>query len=187
LCLIVLLAKYGIIYTLLLAIPVYFWQFLTYWPKEYLIPYGIFSYLIHLFWIWFNCPHIMSTIFIFHQICYYLKLRFVCVNELLENFSKLKNPINRSNELIDILHKHNQICETVAKYNKFWCFEILVNVALYSFFVMSITYIGFFSHIELGLKLFFGSFALILISCFFCVLFSAAFVAIQVLIIEFLS
>jgi hypothetical protein len=175
-----LLAKYSVAYSLLVVIPVYFWQFLTNWPKEYLIPYGILSYLIHVFWVWFNSPHAMSTIFIFHQICYYLKLRFVYVNELLENFSKLKNPINRSNELIDILHKHNQICETVAKYNKFWCFEILVNVVLYSSFIMSMAYIGFFSGIEFGLKLFFGSFALILISCFSCVFFSAALVATQV-------
>ncbi len=172
---------------MLLVIPVYFWQFLTKWPKEYLIPFGLFSYLIHLFWIWFSGSHVMSTIFIFHQMCYYLKLRYVYVNELLENFSKHKNLINRSNELIDILLKHNQICETVAKYNKFWCFEMLVNVVLYSFFIMSITYIGFFSGLEFGLKLFFGSFALILISCFFCAFFSAAFIATQVLFIEFLN
>jgi len=177
-----LLAKSSVWYTIVSGIPVHFYLFWNYWPKQYFILHGIPAYLSFFMWLWYILPHVFGSIAIFHQLCYYLELRFIFIYNSLKKFSLSNSVSDRSKELIQILNKHNQICETVHKFNDFWRFEMLLNAMLYSIMVLMLTYISFFTPLLLWLKIFFGSFSIFLIVCFCCVFFSAASVANQVFI-----
>ncbi len=65
--------------------------------------------------------HAGGTICIFHQMCYYLNLRFNSVNKSLERLLSYSNYGKiRVEELKLILRERNLICGTVKKYNDFW-------------------------------------------------------------------
>ncbi len=176
-------AKYSVWYTVLITASLYLWLFLTNWPKQFLIPYGINAYITHILWTYYVSPHAFSILFIFHQINYFLELRFIHANKNLQNIlksHKLNPAINRSTELIQILQKHNQFCLTVSQFNKFWSFELLMDAILYSSMILVLAYISFLTAIDILLKIYFGSFAIIIILCFSSLFFSAASVATQV-------
>jgi hypothetical protein len=188
LCLMAFLAEYIVWYTLIVCIPIYFWLFLTNWPKEYLIIYGTQAYISFILWIYYAVPHFYSAVFIFHQITYFLKLQFIHINNsliMLWKVHKINPVINRSTELLQILHKHNQICVTLFQFNKFWSIELLLNSVLNSLTVLLLAYITFFSTVTLPLRMLFGSFGMMFtFPSFSCIFLSASSVATQVSIIQ---
>jgi len=181
-CLMVITANITQWYTILMVIFVIGYQFFVNWPQLYFI-YGIPTYLGLCFWCWKVIPHCFSIILVFHQMCYYLKLRFIHTNKLLENFST-KAPNKKIQQLIDILEEHDRICITVEQFNQFWCKTLFLDVFLYTSVVLLMTCLGFFSQLVLFLKLFFGSFTLVFVSCFCCTFLSAAVVSTEVKTIE---
>lgn len=188
LCLMVFLAKYSIWYNIILCVPTHLYIFLTVWPKQYLFIYGTHAYLSFILWLYYISPFGYGLIFIFHSVCYFLKLRFIYVNDSLENILKAQRndpSINRSTELLQVLHKHNQICVTISQFNKFWCFQTLIDAILNSCTVLLMIYVSFFTTIVVWLRMFIGSFAVVCFLCYGCVFISAAFVATQVFKIYF--
>jgi len=178
-CLMKVLADLFVSNTMLLAVPVFFWLFVANWPQKYFMFYGIPSYLVFCLWMWLTMPHTLSLILIFHQMCYYLQLRFSYVNNLLiQKFKRCKT--NRIRELNQLLKEHNRICETVKQYNKFWCITLLIDAFLYTDMVLFISYLAFFSDLVIWLKIFYTSFSITFILCLFCIIFSATSVSTEV-------
>ncbi len=147
-----------------------------FWPPIYLFPFGIVCYSITMLWFHYFVVHFYGTIFIFHQICYYLMIRFEECNNSLKKLLKTrdKRSLNR------ILVEHNTICQLVVKYNSFWSFPLLIDSITFPLIICFITYIGFFSSLVFWLKYSFAICTLFLIICFLIKFFSAAFVTSQV-------
>jgi hypothetical protein len=179
LSLMAIMAKYCRHITLLTAGPVFLWQFLVNYPQKYFIFFGIPSYIGFFLWVWSIMAHCLGLILIFHQMSYYLKLRFNFVNLSLIKFYKSSRN-HRIYELIQILDEHNRICVKVKQYNEFWSIPLLVDAILYTSMVLLISYLAFFSQLVLWLRIFFGSFALIFIVSLFFVFISAASVSTEV-------
>jgi hypothetical protein len=120
---------------------------------------------------------------IFHQMCYYLNLRFDSVNKSLDRIS-LSNNYNKTRveELNLILREHNLICVTVKKYNDFWSIVLLSDALIHTFFVLVMIYLTFFSPNPLWLRIFFSTLAVIFMSCLLFVIISATSVSTQVCI-----
>jgi hypothetical protein len=129
------------------------------WPQDYFWN-GISSCFGSCLWIWCLIPHMISLMLVFHQMCYYLQLRFDSVNELFRNYSKSRKK-KIILELNKILKKHNKICETVKKYNEFWSIPLLMDAILYTSMVLFISYISFFRPMIPLLRVFLGSFTLL--------------------------
>jgi hypothetical protein len=183
LCLMKFIADSSAFYVLMSVTSIFALQFLMKWPEKYLFPYGLSSLLTFSIWIWYNMPHAVGTLCIFHQMCYYLNLRFNSVNKSLERIS-FKNNYNkiRVEELNLILREHNLICGTVKKYNDFWRIVLLSDALVHTFFVLLMIYLAFFSPNLLWIRIFFSTLALMFISSSIFVMISAASVSTQVYI-----
>jgi hypothetical protein len=183
LCLMKFIADSSAYYVMISATLIFALKFLMKWPEKYLFPYGISSLLIYVIWMWYNMPHAVGTLCIFHQMCYYLNLRFNSVNKSLERIS-LKNNYNkiRIEELNLILLEHNLICGTAKKYNDFWRIVLLSDALIHTFFVLVMIYLAFFSPNLLWIRIFFSTLALMFMSCLISVIISAASVSTQVYI-----
>jgi hypothetical protein len=173
------LALFFVFYTMGLAMPVIVYYFWLNWPHDYLW-FGIYSYFEVCLWIWYLTPHTINLILVFHQMCYYLQLRFDSVNELLRNYSISKRG-KTIHDLNKILKKHNKICETVKKYNEFWAITLLLDAFLYTSMVLFISYLSFFTQLIPFLRVFFGSFTLIFLLCLCFICYSAISVSTKVL------
>lgn len=91
------------------------------------------------------------------------------VNKNLQNIlksHKINPAINRSTDLMQISQKYNQFCVTVSQFNKFWPSELLMDAILFSSTILVLVYISFLTAIDTLLKIYFGSFAIIIILCF---------------------
>ncbi len=126
-------------YTEIVVIPVFGYQFLVNWPKNSYIIYGVTSYFGWCIWIWYVVPHCFSLIFVFHQMCYYLKLRFNYVNRLLKIFDENKNN-QRINELLD---EHNNVLFVYlisfgAKHYRFFSKYSLAHLRYHFYSVFSV-------------------------------------------------
>jgi hypothetical protein len=78
--------------------------------------YGILNAMFH--WLWMNCSfgvQLYSFLFYF-IICYYFRLRFKLLNNNIPRNSKLY--VAELNARI--IREHNNICNDIAKYDKFW-------------------------------------------------------------------
>lgn len=179
LCVCVILAQIIQWYTELVILPVWGYEFVVYWPKDYFLFYGFPALLGLYLWCWYCIPHCMAFILVFHQMCYYLRLRFKYVNRLLETYQKNKNN-QRIHELIRLLDEHNKICTTLRLFNKFWSKALFMDAVLYTSMTLLIIYLGYFSNLDIVLKLFFGSFAITFTFCFFANFLSAASVSSEV-------
>jgi len=166
------LTQYFALYTMGLATPVLGYQFWTQWPQQYFLLHGIRTYISCMLWVWYLTPHTINLILIFHQMCYYLQLRFDFVNDLLKKFSTLKSRKSVC-KLNQILKEHDQICDTLYQYNKFWCITLLLDAFLYTSMVLLISYLSLFSGLIMFLRLFFGSFTLTFVLCL-CFIFTSA-------------
>jgi hypothetical protein len=92
-------------------------EFLIKWPEKYLFPYGISALLACIIYLWYTTPHAVGTLCIFHQMCYYFKLRLNSVNKWLERLLSHSNyNKTRVEELKLILREHYLICGTIRKY-----------------------------------------------------------------------
>jgi hypothetical protein len=182
-CLMKFIAESSVWYTIISVSKVFGFLFLINWPENYLFPYGILALLSLLIWIWYMFPHAVGTLCIFHQMCYYLNLRFNSVNKSFERIS-LKNNYNdvRVEELKLILCEHNLICGIVKKYNDFWSIVLLSDALIHTFFALIMIYLAFFSPNLLFIRIFFSTFALLFISCLLFAIISAASVSTQVYI-----
>jgi len=175
-CLMTFIAKYSLYYVMLVAIPVISLLTLIKWPEKYLIMHGIPALFGIFVWCYRIVPHCFCIIPIFHQMCYYLELRFIYVNQLLNTYST--NP--KIYDLNEILKEHNRICETVKQFNKFWSIALLFDASLYVAMALLIAYLGFFSDLSFWLRIFWGSFLPMYIACFYCIFSSAASVSTEV-------
>jgi hypothetical protein len=183
LCLTKFIVNSSIWYTIISVFLVIGFLFLIKWPEKYLFPYGIQALLSLLIWIWYMFPHSVGTLCIFHQMCYYLNLRFDSVNKSLENLLPNSNPNNINvRELKLNLREHNLICVTVKKYNDFWRIVLLSDALIHTFFVLVMIYLTFFSPNHLWIRIFFSTLALMFMSCLLFVIISAVSVSTQVYI-----
>jgi hypothetical protein len=183
LCLTKFIVDLSVWYTIISVSLVIGFLFLIKWPEKYLFPYGIQAFLSLLIWLWYILPHAIGMLCIFHQMCYYLNLRFDSVNKSLDRIS-LSNNYNKTRveELNLILREHNLICVTVKKYNDFWSIVLLSDALIHTFFVLVMIYLTFFSPNPLWLRIFFSTLAVIFMSCLLFVIISATSVSTQVCI-----
>jgi hypothetical protein len=183
LCLMKFISESSVWYTIISVSLVFGFEFLIKWPEKYLLSYGIPAFLTFQIWIWYILPHAVGTLCIFHQMCYYLNLRFDSVNKSLENLLPNSNPNNINvRELKLILREHNLICGTVKKYNDFWRIVLLSDAIILTFFVLVLNYLSFFSPNLLWIRIFFSTFSLMFMSCLLFVIISAVSVSTQVYI-----
>jgi hypothetical protein len=183
LCLTKFIVDLSVWYTIISVSLVIGFLFLMKWPENYLVPHGIQAFLSLLIWLWYILPNAIGLLCIFHQMCYYLNLRFDSVNKSLDRISLNSNYNKiRVEELNLILREHNLICVTVKKYNDFWRIVLLSDALIHTFFVLVMIYLTFFSPNLLWIRIFFSTLALIFFSCLLFVIISAASVSTQVYI-----
>lgn len=158
-----------------------FWAVLhiLYWPAEYFYPHAIHSYLNWMLWLYYILPPLFQYIWIFYQLCYYLKLRLNAINKSLNKTRQH----NISYSLPKLLAEHNRICSLIHVYNKYWSKTLLLDAIQYSSAVCLMTFITFYGNIKLPLlRMLFLSVDTFLITFLCGIFFFAARVSYQVML-----
>jgi hypothetical protein len=85
---------------------------------EYILKYGILSGILFYAFTHFVIFILGYSFLYFFIVCYYCKIRFKSFNR---KIGANNNKIFIKNELFDaLLEEHNEICDTIILYNKFW-------------------------------------------------------------------
>lgn len=121
--------------------------YLKNWPKDYVFPFGIISYIGLMLWGFIVRRSLFLISFVFNQMCYYLKLRFKHINEGLNHLKCYQS----SYTLFILIKGHHNICNSIEKYNKFWSNLLLIDAIFYSILFLIYNYINLHSNKALTL------------------------------------
>jgi len=103
--------------SMMAAPPCFLWTYFNRWPQSY--RYSIWTFIwsfTDTLWVYYNQNTMQSSLILFHQICYYITLRF-------QKFDKdIKKALkeNNLNKVFILLKNHNEISELTFNCNKFW-------------------------------------------------------------------
>lgn len=128
--------------SMIAAPPCFLWVYATRWPQTY--NYSIWTLvwsLIAGLWIYRCQQTIQASLMLFHQICYYIKLK---LQKLHEDFRRLSEEIDL-NKLSTLLKDHNEICELIFECNKFWKIFISTNFGIVGPLILLSVHISIFS------------------------------------------
>ncbi len=171
------LKSYGIVYLLLLLAIIVYSEFIKlYWPQNYKFSFGSLTFVIMTIWTYYACVQFYGYNFAFHQICYYLTIRFKQCNKSLKKLLQ-DHEISSLNK---ILVEHNSICQLVSEYNTFWKIILFIDALMYSSLLCFTTYLGIFSSLKLWVKYMFAFLNICGMFCFLIIFFSAAFMSSEV-------
>jgi hypothetical protein len=166
-----------------IALLVFTFIFGKLWPEEKLFPYGLVWALLSFIWVYYTIAIQFGVMAVFHQICYYLIVKFGKVNEIAKELESKENmdPKTSYEKINSFMLDHNLICDEVRRYNKFWQFNMAFNFIVYVVIICFIINLILFAKLILIIRI------LLLISIFaffglFCITtFSAGAVANEVL------
>jgi hypothetical protein len=138
----IILLKFIVYGTAIAAPPCFLWVYTTRWPQTYNNSIWTLVWsIIAALWNYRCQQTVQACLMLFHQICYYIKLR---LQKLHKDFRRLSEEIDL-NKLSTLLKDHNEICELIFECNKFWKIFISTNFGLFGPLVLLSVHISIFS------------------------------------------
>jgi hypothetical protein len=107
------------------------------WPEDKLFPYGLVWALLSFIWVYYTIAIQFGVMAVFHQICYYMIVKFDKVNQIAKELESNENmdPKTSYQKINSFMSDHNLICGEVSRYNKFWQYNMALNFIVYIFII----------------------------------------------------
>ncbi len=105
--------------------------------------FGIFWIIIWLIWCYNACIGSYYFPGYFFIVCYYLKQRlnsFKIRLNIIRNKSKKLNPNEKILSITTLLREHNDICEQISNYNKYWRKYLTITYSIYLSIICILSY-----------------------------------------------
>jgi uncharacterized membrane protein len=152
-------------------------------PKEYHLTYAPINCFIYNVGNPFAMSIFLTSMCVFHHVCYHLKIRFQIVNNKISNFRNIfkKNsvPWNKglfNYRLIKLLLEHNQVCLDLHQFNHFWKDYLAIKYLLLPLGIQLCTYVSLLAATNIPTRVMFLIGVIILLTCLTIDCLSASFV-----------
>jgi hypothetical protein len=119
------------------------------------ILYGISWVIIWTIWCYYATIAIYWPPGYFFIVCYYLKLRLTSFQIRLKTLSQEINSLSMKTKsflIKSILKEHNELCQQIFIYNKFWRKYLTITLTIFVLLICFLTYLTFIPHMKWYLR-----------------------------------